>query len=367
MGDLDRNVVCLAGLPFDALDMAAAVARLSRSALDRKPLFLSTPNLNFLIGAQQDASFRDSVIHSELSVADGMPLVWIARLLGLPIRERVAGSCLFEALRDGAAAGLLGRPVSVFFFGGPPGVAEKASAVINASGQHMVCAGFHCPGFGSVDAMSSPEVIAAINASGADFLVVALGAVKGQAWIERNRASLTVPVISHLGAVVNFVAGTVNRAPVFWQRLGLEWLWRIKEEPALYRRYLMDALGLARLLAVRIVPYAFWQRVSGSRVRVPGQVSVTPADGGARIALVGDMDAAAVDALRAAMHQAVVGKAGVVIDLSACGHLGFEFFGLLLLLKKELDALGLAFALTGVSKAHRRLLFWNGLDYLPGC
>jgi len=87
-------------------------------------------------------------------------------------------------------------------------------------------------------------VLQAINASQADFLVVALGAKKGQAWILHNLEHLQVPVVSHLGAVVNFVAGTVQRAPAAWQRAGLEWLWRIKEEPALFGRYWNDGLAL---------------------------------------------------------------------------------------------------------------------------
>ena len=75
MQDFDRQVFCLAGLPFDAVDMAGAVARVRDAATQRKRCFLSTPNLNFLIGCQSDAAFRDSVIHSDLNVADGMPLV----------------------------------------------------------------------------------------------------------------------------------------------------------------------------------------------------------------------------------------------------------------------------------------------------
>lgn len=84
--------------------------------------------------------------------------------------------------------------------------------------------------------MSNAETIERINASGADFLVVSLGARKGQAWIMQNRQHLSVLLISHLDAMVNFVAGTVSRAQQWMQRFGLEWLWRIKEEPVLWRR-----------------------------------------------------------------------------------------------------------------------------------
>jgi N-acetylglucosaminyldiphosphoundecaprenol N-acetyl-beta-D-mannosaminyltransferase len=246
------ETITIAGLPFHCVTTTAAVQRLCVALHDRQRLFLSTPNLNFLVASQADEAFRLSVLQSDLSVADGMPILWLSRLQGTPLPERVAGSTVFEQLRAGAGQSIIGRPIKVYFFGGPPGVAEKACAVLNAeharAGGHMVGVGALCPGFGSVADMSTPDVIAAINASAADFLVVSLGAKKGQAWIIHNLSQLTVPVVSHLGAVVNFVAGTVERAPVSWQRWGLEWLWRIRQEPALFKRYWADGWALFGLV-----------------------------------------------------------------------------------------------------------------------
>lgn len=253
MVDFNRDVHCLLGLPFDAVTLDQAVGRVRRAASDRLRCFLSTPNLSFLNGCLADRGFRQSVINSDLSIADGMPLVLVALLLGIPIPERVPGAGVFEALRGDPA-----ERMSVYFFGGPEGVAAEACRRLNAEGSGLICVGYECPGFGSIDEMSDQDVIDRINASGADFLVVALGARKGQAWIERNRARITVPVISHLGAVVNFAAGAVRRAPRWMQRLGFEWLWRIKEEPGLWRRYWGDGLALIRLLATRVLPHAWY-------------------------------------------------------------------------------------------------------------
>lgn len=251
----------IGGLPFDVLDTSEAVNRVCTAIQQQERLFVSTPNLNFLVMAQEDEAFRQSVLASGLSLADGMPVVWLSRLQGTPLPERVAGSTVFEQLRAGAGQSIIGRPIKVYFFGGPPGVAEKASAMLNAehgrAGGHMVGVGAFCPGFGSVADMSTPEVIAAINASGADFLVVALGAKKGQAWIMHNLSQLTVPVVSHLGAVVNFVAGTVERAPLKWQRSGLEWLWRIRQEPALFKRYWSDGIAFIWLIMRLLVQLRF--------------------------------------------------------------------------------------------------------------
>jgi N-acetylglucosaminyldiphosphoundecaprenol N-acetyl-beta-D-mannosaminyltransferase len=254
----ERCVACILGLPIDLVDLRGAVLRIREAARNRSPLFLSTPNLNFAVTALRDGAFRDSVIDSDLVVADGMPLVWVARLLGLPLRERVAGSTLLEALR----AGPPDAPVKVYFFGGEDGVAEAAATRINATPCGLKCVGWESPGVGSAEALSRPESLRRIAASGADFLVVSLGAQKGQEWIVRNRTQLGVPVVSHLGAALNFVAGTVSRAPRWVQRAGLEWLWRIKEEPALWRRYFRDGRAFLGVVATRVLPLAFSLRRS---------------------------------------------------------------------------------------------------------
>lgn len=248
---MDRNVWCICGLPFDAVNMSEAISSIHSSVQDSKPCFISTPNLNFLIESQKDKSFRQSVINSDLSVVDGKPLVWIAQLLKIPVYERVAGSDLVEQLIESKGNDTI---IKVFFFGGEDGVGKIACEKLNVKNSGLNCVGFLNPGFGSIDAMSSEEIIEQINQSGADFIIVSLGAKKGQEWIEKNRKKLKAPVISHLGAVVNFLAGTVNRAPKLLQKIGMEWLWRIKEEPSLWKRYFYDGLSFIKLLMFRVTP-----------------------------------------------------------------------------------------------------------------
>jgi N-acetylglucosaminyldiphosphoundecaprenol N-acetyl-beta-D-mannosaminyltransferase len=248
-----RKLWCLMGLPLDAVGMEETLESVRSAANDGRRLFLTTPNLNFVVASLNDPSFRNSVINSDLSVADGMPLIWVARLLGIPIHERVAGSGLFEALMG---TDPLGRPpIRAFFFGGEEGVAERACQRLNEEADGIVGVGSYCPGFGTVEQMSTREIIGSINDSGANFLVVSLGAKKGQKWIEQNLDRLQVPVVSHLGAVVNFVAGTKARAPATFQKMGLEWLWRIKEEPKLFQRYFYDGLFFLSLVITREIPY----------------------------------------------------------------------------------------------------------------
>jgi len=254
---VERKVWSILGLPFDEVNLEDSVEHLYQDIERSNKCFLSTPNLNFAITTQSDDAFFQSVIDSDLSVADGMPLIWVAKLLGIPLTERVAGSTLFEQLSQRQKHD---KKIRVFFFGGQAGIAEIAHHNLNATSQGMMSCGYYEPGFGSVDDMSSTKIITMINTAAPDFLVVALGAKKGQQWIQYNRDKLNASVISHLGAVINFVAGHIERAPQLWQQLGLEWLWRIKQEPELWKRYFFDGLGFCTLLILKILPLAIYDR-----------------------------------------------------------------------------------------------------------
>jgi len=359
--DFHRDVYCLLGLPFDAVDMAAAVKRVRRSATERIPCFISTPNLNFLIGCRADARFRDSVVHSDLSIADGMPLVWIARLLGLPIKERVAGSDLFAQLGKGLA-----NPLKVYFFGGPPGVAQTACRRLEKVAPGLVCAGFESPGFGSIAAMSGDNSISQINASGADFLVVSLGAKKGQAWIEHNRARITAPVISHLGAVVNFIAGTVKRAPGLLQKTGLEWLWRIKEEPALWRRYFGDGLALLNLLATRVLPYAwFLRRHRTSAAELAAAAAEIKDDAHFCVVhLRGAWTERNIAPLRDCFASAVMADKDVRLEMSGVNYVDSAFVGLVTLLHGHQQQNNRQLLISSAREPVRRVLRYCCAEYL---
>nr|WP_218892804.1 WecB/TagA/CpsF family glycosyltransferase [Duganella sp. 1224] len=362
--DFQRDVHCLLGLPFDALDLRQAQqAVLDAIGADRR-CFFSTPNLNFLIGCLDDAAFRNSVIRSDLSLADGMPIIWIARLLGVPLRERVAGSTLFELLRQQQA-----QPLRVYFFGGPDGVARQAADALNAAPGAMRCVGSCSPGFGSTEALSSDAMIDDINASGADLLVVALGAKRGQAWIEYNLPRLRAPAVSHLGAVLNFVAGTITRAPSRVGNLGLEWLWRIKEEPALWRRYRDDGTRMLRLLLTRVLP-ALWhgwrQRRRG--VRQAPRADLASVAGHYRLTLAGDWHAGALAPLRALLDQLNHQPGPLSVDMAAVSSVDSATLGLLLLLYGHQQRCRQPFALGPCAPAVTRALRLACVDFLaaPG-
>jgi N-acetylglucosaminyldiphosphoundecaprenol N-acetyl-beta-D-mannosaminyltransferase len=302
---------------------------------------------------------------SDLCPADGMPIVWIARLLGLPIRERVAGSEMFEALK---AKGSSDRPLRVFLFGGQEGVASLAAEKLKAEGSGLVCIGSLCPGFGSVEDMSSDAIIAQINASGADFLLAALGAAKGQAWLRRNHTRLTIPVRSHLGATLNFQAETLKPAPALLRRIGFEWLWRIKEEPHLWRRYWNDGWTLLKLLATRILPLVAKTRLSLLRARAgeDRDLRIRRSQGVSSVVLKLAGDATAEHAAKAAswFRDAAVTNKPLILDLHEIRHIDALFFGLLLMLRKTLQAQGGALTFVGLSPRLKRTFKLHDVDFL---
>lgn len=344
-----RPVFCILGLPFDAVTLHESVAQVASAARDKQRCFFSTPNLNFLMGSQSDAAFRNSVIRSDLSVADGMPLIWVAKLLGLPLRERVAGSSMFAQLTQ------LASPPTVYFFGGPDGVAQQAAEKMNAATGGSRCVGHASPGFRPVAEISSAETIGRINAAAPDLLVVALGAKKGQAWIEHNLAQLQVPAVSHLGAVVNFVAGTVARAPDRMGRLGMEWLWRIREEPALWRRYFFDGMAFLSLLFKRVLPgmlHRLFVRPSRKQVEA-ARVVVTGDEHTCHLALSGAWTQANSLALREAFASVARRDQHVFVDFGNVTYIDSACIGVLMLLYGHQSKAGRSYQVSNIPPSIR--------------
>jgi N-acetylglucosaminyldiphosphoundecaprenol N-acetyl-beta-D-mannosaminyltransferase len=359
--DLAREVYCLLGVPVDAIEMDAVLRRIECAASSRTTFFISAPNLNSLVISRSDHVFKESLILSDVSTADGMAVVWIARLTGIPLKGRIAGSDIFDVLKARHSSA---HPLKIFLFGGPEGIAEVASQVLNREPSGVRCVGWIYPGFCSAEEMSRDDIIDQINSSGADFLVASLGNRKGQLWLLRNHDRLSVPVRAHLGATLNFQAGTVQRAPTVMRKLGLEWLWRIKEEPHLWRRYRNDGWVLLRLLLTDVLLFillTWWSRLRHVRkdfslTEVHGHETVT-------LSLSGPADARHVDEVVTVVREAIATKKKLVLDFSSAGYVDARFLGSLLMLKKTLNNHGAAPTFVGLSAALKKIFRLNGLDF----
>jgi len=361
-----RDVYCIQGLPIDAVTMPEIIGLIRSAAQSRTRFFLSTPNLNFLVGTLNDEAYRDTVIASDLNIADGMPLVWIARLLGLPIRQRNAGSDLLAALS--AIPADTDNPFRVMFFGGQEGAGAAACRAINEAPDRVVCTGYIYPGFKSVEDLSAADVIDEVNGIKADFLIVALGARKGQLWLHRNADRLQAPVRSHLGALINMAAGSIRRAPPAMQKAGLEWLWRIWEEPILWRRYLKDGAVLTRLMVTRILPLAVMQWSHKWRsAKTPFKAEIQRGAAGDAVAMfdgiatIGDRDS-----VRQLCRDLAASGCSVTLDMRGLAGADPGFFGLLLVLKKHLSEAGHALDIQAVSPELKRCFRLNGILFLLG-
>ena len=358
--DFERQVHVLLGLPFDAVTQAEAVARLRKSMRDRAPCLWVTPNVNFVAAARHDPAFREAILKAQLSTVDGMPLVWLARWKGVPLPERVSGSDVFDKLCEPEA----GVPQqTVFLYGGDDGVASIAHEGLNARQAWVRSVGWLSPGRGSVAELSRPEDMRQIREAKADFLLVSLGAVKGHLWIDRNWADTDTPVVSHLGAVINFLAGSVRRAPGWMQRLGLEWCWRIYQENSLWRRYYNDGKELFSILRKGLFLYFSsvrkWSRMLEThppQVKVWGDVD-KPVWG-----LSGVFTADGLTPLRSLCGSLNHRPVDLTLDMSELCWLDSAAMGLVLLLHAHQKQAGKQLAIKG--GAAQRVFAAHGCEYL---
>jgi N-acetylglucosaminyldiphosphoundecaprenol N-acetyl-beta-D-mannosaminyltransferase len=358
LDDLSRDVYGVLGIPIDAVDLSAVVERIGAALRQEQPFLISTPNLNFLVTSQSDSEFRESLLQSDLCPVDGVPIVWIARLLGIPVQMRVAGSDTFDRLKLENSSS-----VKVFLFGGPEGVAETCSAVLNAQSSGVACVGTLYPGFGSVEDMSTDAIIDEINASGARFLVASLGAPKGQSWLLKNHHRLRIPVRSHLGAAINFQAGLLKRAPLLIRRFGFEWLWRIKEEPHLWRRYLDDGMILLKLMMTSVLPLALVAVWRSLFAEDDHDLTVSLEDN-QTVVLAGHALECHVAKAIAAFRAAIDNGNLLAVDVSRLKAIDQRFFGLLLMARKQMVARGGRLQIVGASARIRRAFRLNRFGFL---
>ena len=249
----NTKTFCICGLPFQAISEENIIELIKKSSVSGNKLIINTPNLNFLRTASNDSNFYDALLYSDLLIPDGMPIIWIARLLQIPINKRIAGSSLLSKL----ISNLSDFPFKVFYFGGAPGVSRRARRVTNSVEGKSTSVGHLDPGYGDLDSLSKHEYIKKINTSKPNILLVSLPAKKGVSWISQNWNRLEVNIAISSGATVNFIAGTLKRSPALFQNIGLEWLWRILEEPRLLKRYFWDGSWLIKTTITKLIPLIF--------------------------------------------------------------------------------------------------------------
>ena len=210
------------GLGFDNVTMEEAVDHAFAIQLQHRACYVVTPNPEIVMLAREDEEMRSAANGAELVIADGVGVIYGARILGRPLKARIPGIDFSSALLEK----MNGEGRSLFLFGSRPGIAEKAAENLAAKYPNVKIVGTN-DGYFTDDA----PIIEKINAARPDLMLVCLGAPKQEKWMQRNAHKLDVGIMVGAGGSLDVFAGAVERAPETWRRLGLEWLYRLLKEP----------------------------------------------------------------------------------------------------------------------------------------
>jgi N-acetylglucosaminyldiphosphoundecaprenol N-acetyl-beta-D-mannosaminyltransferase len=232
-----RRRVRVGAVDIDAVSLAEAIDAVDELVARRRGGMIFTPNVDHIVVADEDPLFREAYREADLSLVDGMPVMWAARALGTPLPEKVSGSDLVRPLAARAAE----RGWGIYLLGGRPGVASKAKEVLEREFPGLRILRVSSPSIDLSESLSSQgEILADIQAVRPDLLLLALGAPKQEIWGHRIREAVSPAVILGVGASLDFIAGDTKRAPRWISNAGFEWLYRLAREPGrLWRRYLL--------------------------------------------------------------------------------------------------------------------------------
>jgi len=232
----------LFGISIAAVTMDDVLPLVDAAIAERRPFQIGVVNAAKVVNMQRDPRLRDDVLASDIVLADGMSLVWASRVLGRPLPERVAGIDLMFRLLERAAE----KGHRVFCLGATQEVLDAAVANFRARYPAVVIAGTQHGYFSVAD---EPQVARAIADSRADLVFIAMTSPRKEQFLAQWSRVLDVPVWHGVGGSFDVAAGKVERAPMIWQRLGLEWLYRVKQEPRrLWKRYLVTNTLFVRML-----------------------------------------------------------------------------------------------------------------------
>lgn len=223
---------------IDNVTMEEAVDRIDKLVQSKKPSYVVTPNVDHIVKIENDREFAQIYEEADLILTDGKPLLWIAKRLGTPIKEKVSGSDLFPRVCEMAAQ----KGYKMYLLGAAEGVAAKAAENLKAKYPGLQIAGTYSPSFGfeqKKDEMK--EIERMLKEAAPEILVVGLGCPKQEKFAYKYGRQFGIPVSLGLGASIDFEAGNVKRCPAWMSQCGLEWFYRLLKEPKrMYKRYLVD-------------------------------------------------------------------------------------------------------------------------------
>jgi N-acetylglucosaminyldiphosphoundecaprenol N-acetyl-beta-D-mannosaminyltransferase len=289
----------------------------------------ATANVDFVKNAIDDPEMQQILFGCDLVVPDGMPLLWVSRLLNCPLRERVCGVDMVPKLAELAVR----RGYRIFLLGAKESVSRKAAENLQEKYADLEICGRYSPPISALEDMDHEQILRRIEAARPDILLVAFGNPKQEKWLAMHRDRLAVPACIGIGGTLDFIAGEVPRAPVWMRGAGLEWLYRCLQEPLrLTKRYVSNGAALIMHVPRQFVPHALQsRRRAGSRVfaQSAGEAIVISVHGNLYGNVLQDFGAIAASAVQKGMS--------IVVNLSPATCLGIDALGELIRLHSQLS------------------------------
>ena len=243
------NEVRILGVRVDPTSYAAATAQVEVWTRETESRYICAANVHMIMEAYDSSSFKEIVNAADLVTPDGMPLVWSLRRLGHPEQERVYGPDLTLHLLDMAAK----QKIPVGFYGGAADTLQRLMDFLKEKYPSLNVRYFYDPPFRALTAQEDETIVYNVNASGCRLLFVGLGCPKQERWMAEHRSKIQAVMIG-VGAAFDFFSGAKRQAPAWMQGLGLEWLFRLIQEPKrLWRRYLYYNPRFAVLILLQII------------------------------------------------------------------------------------------------------------------
>ncbi len=349
-----RWPVAILGVPIDPVTMDEALDRVEGMIRSGRTHYVVTPNVDFLVQARRDQELHRILLDADLVLCDGQPLVWASRWLGNPLPERVAGADLAPRLIERAAR----KGYRLFLLGATVEANERAVERLHEMHPDLQIAGHYAPPFRPLADMDHDEIRRRVQEARPDILFVSFGCPKQEKWISMHYQSLGVPVCLGVGATIDFIAGMVRRAPPWMRRSGLEWSYRLIQEPRrLFHRYATDLRYFGGAL------FAQWWSLRPRHHRVPdGAIEVTRVvppwqDISAR----GAFDRPALERAAEVWHRIEEGEYDCHLDLAGVDFIDSTGAAALAMWRKRLRRAGHRLVLVHPSPLVQRLLQRSGL------
>ena len=343
-----QHSVAVMGLPLANVTADEAVEQIEALILSGGTHQVATANLDFWLNSLNDVHLHRIIAGCSLVLPDGMPLVWISRLLGNPLKERVSGADLVPQLAELSAK----KGYSIYLLGGREGVGARAAEKLREMYPGVNIVGHYAPPLADLERMDHGDTLERIRAAKPDILMVAFGNPKQEKWIRMHAKRLGVPVSIGIGGSMDMLIGDVRRAPKWMQRSGLEWLGRCLQEPGrLLPRYARNFGGMVIKLPLALMA-TLLQRPHGG----PSAVIRTSDPGMVHLHIQGSLEAATANVLDRTVNGCIDGGQLLVVHMRELEYASPEGLGALLDARQRLLSTGLSLTLASVP-ARMKLLF----------